>query len=111
MKHDRKRSAFLVADAMTGIAILGTLLGIFAAALGQSNVVANKLSDSHAAWRSAEAALADMQAGHQTKLAEIQPVAGGAAPTGFVWVEAVAKRGAQEARLIGLVPKSMGGTP
>lgn len=109
VKQERRRGGFFFADAMIGIAILVTLLAIFAGALGQSNSVENKLSDARAAWRMAEGALADAQAGRQTKLAEIRPVVGGSAPAGFVWVEAVAKQGSQEARLIGLAPKSTGG--
>ena len=109
VKQKRRRAGFFFADAMIGIAILATLLAIFAGALGQSNAVGNKLSDTRAAWRSAEGALTDAQAGRRTKLAEMRPVAGGEAPAGFVWVEAIAKEGSQEARLVGLVSKSTGG--
>ncbi len=109
VKQDRNHRAFLLADAMIGIAILATLLGIFAGAMGKSNAITNKLADARAAWRRAEGALADAQAGRETKLAEIRPVTGGDTPVGFIWVEAVAKEDGQEARLVGLIPKSRGG--
>ncbi len=107
----RKRRAFLLADAMMGVAILATLITIFAASLGAQQRASRKLADSREAWRAAESALSDLQAGHATKRAEIHPAAGGNAPAGFVWVEAVASRGDATARLVGLAPKAAGGTP
>ena len=111
VKRSGKRQAFLLADAMMGVAILATLITIFAAALGAQQRASRKLADSRAAWRAAEAALSELQVGHPAKRAEIHPAAGGNAPAGFVWVEAVASRGNATARLVGLVPKAAGGAP
>ena len=89
----RKREAFLLADAMMGIAILATLIAVFAGALGAQNRSSQRLADSRAAWRAAESALSELQAGRATNRAEMNSGTGGRAPAGFVWVEAVASSG------------------
>ena len=111
MIQNGKRRAFMLVDAVTGIAILGALLAVFAAALGRQHHASESLADSRAAWRKAESALSTLQIGHLVTSVEIRPLAGGQAPAGFAWVEVVATEGAQTARLSGIVPKRTGGTP
>ena len=49
------RNGFMLADAITGLAIIGTLLAVIGAAIGAQNRPLHNLADSRAAWRNAEA--------------------------------------------------------
>jgi Tfp pilus assembly protein PilX len=106
----RARTGFMFADAMIGMAVLGTVMVILGVGLAREHRSAETLSQSRRAMRAAEAALADLQAGRAMPAEfdgaalHVQETKSTAAPAGFHWVEVRATVGGRQAALAGLVP-------
>jgi hypothetical protein len=103
------RPAFLTADLLIGIGIVAVLAASVFVILGRASRLANKMSDSRAAARSAESALADLQADRPLKTPPgvtitVRAEPGGASVRGYVWARASAKTAEQSADLVGIVP-------
>ena len=103
----RRRKAFLIADAVIGIAIVAVLSVSLIGALGRRRQAAQKLSDLREATRAAEATLTELQAGGPAPASGsgkvLRPLAASATP-GLAWVEVEATVGSQRAVLAGVVP-------
>ncbi|HWE96854.1 MAG TPA: hypothetical protein VG269_23035 [Tepidisphaeraceae bacterium] len=109
----------MLADAIIGMAVLGTVMVVLLIGMSREHRSAETLSQSRRAVRAAEAALADLQAGRMMPaefdgaVLHAQDAASAATPAGFHWVEVRATIGGRQATLAGLVPASAnaGGAP
>jgi type II secretory pathway pseudopilin PulG len=110
MKSPRPRRAFLLADALVGLAIVTILANVLAVALHRQQMARQKLADTRSAQRLAEFVLLSLQhnqpippTSFDTKI-QIHPAPGGVAPIGFAWTLVQTNVHSQTATLIGLAP-------
>jgi type II secretory pathway pseudopilin PulG len=107
MKH---RRAFLMADAVVGLAIVALLATLLAVAVNRQQMARQRLTDTRYAQRLAEYVLLSLQHNQpipletaETKI-EIHPTPGGSAPPGYAWTIVQTHVHSQAAQLIGLTP-------
>jgi type II secretory pathway pseudopilin PulG len=105
----KQRRAFMLLDAIVGLAILALLGVIIAAEMSWHARAAQRLANIRAASELAESALFDLQQGHplhpdggndQTK---VEQLAGGDPIPHSAWVRVTATHDGQSALLVGLV--------
>ena len=111
--HRNNRCGFVMADVLTGIALLVVLSGAMIVAQSARSHAAQKFADTRAAVRLAERALIELQNGRplptdapDAKL-EVAPLAAEAGVAGRKWIEVRATLRSQKAVLCGLVPASV----
>ena len=125
MKLSRRHSGLMLLDAITGMVIIGMLLGVVATAMSQQRHAASFLDTQRRLERLAEYVLTDLQ---QDKTPEIQTWGTQIEPTytirelpdpgpcaGWSWIEVTASHETHQASVIGIAPKqplqNNGGTP
>lgn len=125
MNTNRRDSGLMLMDAITGMVILGMLLGVMATAMSQQRYAATTLETQRRLDRLAEGVLTDLQQGMapavQAWETEIEPnYAITALPDpgpcdGWTWVQVTASHESRQASVIGAAPKESlqinGGTP
>jgi type II secretory pathway pseudopilin PulG len=128
MKHHSRDKGLMLLDAITGMAILGILLGVLAGAVSQHRHAATVLQSQRRLDRLAEGVLTDLQQGvpplAEAWDTEVQPtyaineLAGEPGPcNGWRWVEVTADYDKLVSSVIGAVPEQSlaptvdGGTP
>jgi type II secretory pathway pseudopilin PulG len=108
---DRNR-AFLAADMIVAISIVGMLMILLVTTISQINSAQRRLADSRSAQRLAEHALLALQLGQplpapvDAEAIEIRPATGGEAPRGYKWVVARTNVGGRQAEVFGIVPSA-----
>ena len=114
------RRGFLVADMLVALAIVALLAAIMAATLGKQAKASIKFSQTRAAMRLAEAAMADMQTGQspsppQAGTLGVRRMPAQTQPAGMAWVEVTVQLEGGRAALLGLVGEGIaaktGGAP
>ena len=109
-KLTRKHRGFFIAEVVAGLALLALLMTMLAVALGQRQKAMNRLADSRAALRLAEAALSAMQnktpltgAGSGSSLS-VMKLSAPCEAQGFVWAQVNTTFNGRSATLVGIVP-------
>jgi len=109
----KRRSGFLLADAVVGLALLGIIAGMLAVALNRQQLALRRLADSRAACRLAENTLANLRSGRaaphpaaDTDTVRWRRIDLPRPPAGMVWVQVDATVNGRQNSLIGLVPSS-----
>lgn len=103
----RRRSGFLLADALMALAMVALLAAIMATAMGQQSRAARRLSDGRAAMRIAERVMLDLHTGGTAPSGAdakvcVEPVAA-EAPAGLAWVRVSVQVERSRATLLGLM--------
>jgi type II secretory pathway pseudopilin PulG len=115
MKTPRRRCAFLIAEAIMGLAIIVILTAVLSVALVRQNRASHKLSDSRAAERAAERTLTALQvrrpppAPEEGSVIEIIPIQPAAGVGDLVWVQVRVTHRGRTATLVGLAPTTRPG--
>lgn len=105
----KRHRAFMVMDAIVGLAILALLGVIVAGELTWHARAAKRLANVRAAAQLAESALFDLQQGHQPSTAQgtdqikVEQLSGGDPMSHRSWVRVTATLDGQSAALVGLV--------
>ena len=125
MNASRRNSGLMLLDTITGMVILGMLLGVMATAMSQQRHAATTLETQLRLDRLAEGVLTDLQQGKAPTTpawgTEIDPtytITELSAPgpcDGWTWVQVTARHEARQTSVIGASPKASlsknGGTP
>lgn len=106
------RRAFVMADAVMALVIVGLLAAAMSVALGRQARATQRLADERAATWAAERVLSRLQSGgardEQVDVdgagIRIDPAEGGETPAGHAWVRVRAEGNGRKASLVGLVP-------
>ena len=112
MKTIRHKTAFMVADGMRALGLLGVTAVIFISAVNRTDRASDRLANTRYAAHVAEEVLTNLQASlpalqsdADTKIS-IDPAEGGTPIPAHHWVQVVVTHHNQSAALIGLVPDS-----
>lgn len=112
-----RRRGFILADAITGMAILAMLTAIVTVEISWRSKADRRLTDYRAAVALAEGTLAEMQQGHAPAPSaagdhiHIDRLADDSPSPHFQWVRIIATHNGQSASLIGLAKAATGGGP
>lgn len=110
MKFTRRKNAFMVADVMMALGLLGVTAVIFVSATNRTDRASDRLANARYAGHVAEEVLSNLQANlplpredADTKIS-IESTEGGAKVSGRHWVQVVVTFRRQAAGIIGLIP-------
>ena len=116
MNASRRDSGLMLIDTITGMVILGMLLGVMASAMSQQRHAATTLETQRRLDRLAEGVLTDLQQGKAPTApawgTEIEPTyAINELPDpgpcdGWMWIEVTARHEARQTSVIGAAPKA-----
>ena len=117
MKRTPKTEAFMIADVMMALGLLGLTAVIFISATNRTDRASDRLANTRYAGRVAEEVLCDLQAGlpvpkddTDTKISIESTEDGGKIP-GHHWVQVVVTYRGQSAGLVGLIADSASTQP
>lgn len=108
----RKRTGFLVLDAIGGLLVVGVLASLLMVAMSRQNRAGQQLAESREVIRLAERTLMEMQAARGIPAAgadqgvRVRRLPGGQEVAGWVWVEVQTESSGHRAALTGLVPQA-----
>jgi hypothetical protein len=111
-KTVRHKNAFMIADVMMALGLLGVTAVIFISAVNRTDRASDKLANTRYAGHVAEEVLSNLQANLPTPQSDpdtkisIDPTEGGAPIPGHHWVQVTVTHQGQSAALTGLVPDS-----
>jgi hypothetical protein len=112
VKRTSKTEAFMIADVMMALGVLGVTAVIFISATNRTDRASDRLANTRYAGRVAGEVLSDLQANlpppkedTDTKIS-IEPTEGGSTVPGHHWVQVVITHHGQSAGLVGLIPDS-----
>ena len=111
-----KTRAFMMADVLTGLAIVASLAIVLAVAVGRERAAEQKLADSRAAIRVAERAMLSLQRRQELPKIDgvaltVRKAARGIAPAGYQWITIDSVVRGRHATLCGLAPSQVGDQP
>jgi len=117
VKTTKRKNAFMIADVMMALALLGVTAVIFISAVNRTDRASDKLASIRYAGHVAGEVLTNLQSNLPTPQSDadtkitIDPAEGGAPIPGHHWIQVTVTHHAQSAALVGLVPDSASTQP